>query len=157
MEGICQVSFIKVKDGSNRVIYCTLNYGFIPKQYENSINKILGETPPDVDILPIWDITEGKWKSFRISKMNFFVTSDELEKENKSGHSSKTNINKILKERKDKQNEEFLERVDKLKEKAQEAKENINNKNVNNTLQTARDIINKLRTEAEEKRKGNIQ
>ena len=131
MEGICQVSFIKVKDGSNRVIFCTLNFGFIPKQFEKSINKLLTEIPPDADIMPIWDITEGKWKSFRISKMHYFITSDEFKDENKAGQSTDSNIGKTLKQRKDKEAKEFEKRIKDLKQKAQEAKENINGVNNN--------------------------
>lgn len=120
LKGICQVSFTKVKDGSNRVIYCTLNLLHIPAKYEKSVEKIISQQPVDDDILPIWDITEGKWKSFRISKMSLFVTSDELEKENRTGHNVITKNSEILKERKEKAIQEFKQRIENLKKKAKE-------------------------------------
>lgn len=126
LKGICQVSFIKVKDASNRVIYCTLNAGFIPTQFEKSIEKIFSQQPADPDIIPIWDVTEGKWKSFRLSKMNFFLTSDELQSENKIGHATKTQLADTLKQRKQEAQERFQQRVQDLKNKAKQASQNIN-------------------------------
>lgn len=126
VKGICQVSFIKVKDGSNRAIYCTLDYGFIPKQFEQSLEKVITQQPADPDIMPIWDVVEGKWKSFRISKMNFFITSDELQDENKVGHSSKSQLADLLKKRREVAIAKFEETVQDLKEKAKEAKNIIN-------------------------------
>lgn len=122
VEGICQVSFIKVKDGSNRAIYCTLNSGFIPKQFGTSINNLFKSQPNDPDIMPIWDVVEGKWKSFRISKMNFFLTAEEFLDENKPGHSVPSTLRDILEKRKQSELEKFEQRVQNLKEKAKEAK-----------------------------------
>lgn len=132
VKGICQVSFIKVKDGSNRAIYCTLDYGFIPKQFEQSLEKLIKQQPADPDIMPIWDVVEGKWKSFRISKMNFFITSDELQDENKVGHSSKSQLADLLKKRREVAIAKFEETVQDLKEKAKEAKNIINGVNNEN-------------------------
>ena len=126
VEGICQVSFIKVKDGSNRAIYCTLNSGFIPKQFENSITNLFKTQPNDPDIMPIWDVVEGKWKSFRISKMNFFLTSEEFLDENKQGHSVPSQIRSLLEKRKNLEIDKFTKRVQDLKEKAKEARKTIN-------------------------------
>jgi hypothetical protein len=126
MKGICQVSFVKVKDGSNRVIYCTLNGFYIPDQFSKSIEKIFSEQPSDPDIIPVWDIAEGKWKSFRLSKMNFFLTSDELESENKIGHSTRSELADLLKKRKQEAQEKFQQRVQDLKNKAKQASQNIN-------------------------------
>lgn len=130
LKGICQVSFIKVKDGSSRAIYCTLDFGFIPKQYEKSLESIITKQPADADIMPIWDVVDGKWKSFRISKVNFFLTADELEDENKIGHSSQDALVDILKKRRQDSIDKFNERIDDLKEKAKEAKAKINGKEV---------------------------
>ena len=128
IKGICQVSFIKVKDGSSRAIYCTLNYGFIPKQYEKSLDNLLKNQPDDPDIMPIWDVVDGKWKSFRMSKMNFFVTSDDLIDENSSGHNTASQLAEILKKQKQEAISEFNTRVQDLKDKAAEAKKKINGK-----------------------------
>lgn len=132
-EGICQISFTKVKDGTNRVIYCTLNSGFIPTKFEKAINKLMSaNSVDDPDILPIWDVTEGKWKSFRITKLVYFLTHDELFDENKEGHNTSSNIVDRITENKQKLYEEFRKRVAELKEKALAAKNNINGVNNEN-------------------------
>lgn len=158
VKGICQVSFIKVKDGTNRAIYCTLNYSFIPKQFEQSLEKVIKDQPADPDIMPIWDVVDGKWKSFRISKLNFFINSDELESENKSGHAVNSNFSELLKKRREDAIAKFENTVEDLKEKAKEAKKNINGKNTKErtkeNLDKARDIINKLRSDAENRRRS---
>ena len=158
MEGICQVSFMKVKDNTNRVLYATLNLGLIPTKFNKSIEKIMTQEPSDPDIIPVWDISDGKWKSFRFSKMVFFLTSDELVDEGSSGFNFMSSTANNIKKRRDESVEKFQERVDALKTQAQEAKQNINGKKpVDNTPATnmARDIINRLRKEAEERRKNN--
>lgn len=128
LKGICQVSFIKVKDGANRTIYCTLDFGLIPKQYEQSVENIFSKEPNDIDIVPIWDIVENKWKSFRISKINFFLTSDELIDENKVGHNTKNKLVEIMKKRKQDSIDNFNQRIEKLKNEAKESKEKLNKK-----------------------------
>lgn len=132
LKGICQVSFIKVKDGSNRVIYCTLNYGFIPKNFETSIDKTISGSGFDPDIIPIWDVMEQKWKSFRLSKMNLFVTSDELVEENKNKPTTHNELITTLNKRKQDVYGKFRERVERLKEEAKQAKNNINGVNNEN-------------------------
>lgn len=158
VKGICQVSFIKIKDGTNRSIYCTLNYSFIPKQFENSLDSVITKTPNDPDLMPIWDVVDGKWKSFRISKMNFFITSDELVSENAKGHQIPSQIQEMMEENKKQIKIKFEERVETLKEKAQEAKVKINGKNISEktkeNLENAKNIINKLREDAERRRRS---
>lgn len=141
-------------------MYVTLDSGMIPSKYNQTIEKIISENT-EPDLLPVWEVSEGKWKSFKISKMIFFLTSDELKKDEKSGFNVRSNITEIINDRKEAAINNFQDRVQELKEKAQEAKQNINGnrqstKPVENTRATnmARDIINRLRTEAEQKRKG---
>lgn len=157
-KGICQVSFIKVKDGTSRAIYCTLDYGFIPKQFEKSLENIMTKEPPDPDIMPIWDVVDGKWKSFRISKMNFFITAEELMKENKSGHGTRSDVSELLKKRREDAIAKFQDTVESLKEKAKEAKKNVNGKSAEErtkeNLDKARDIVNKLRSDSEYRRRS---
>lgn len=80
IEGICKVTFIK-RDGSTRVAFCTLNSDLIPAKFEKSIEKIF---LPDAneEILPFWDVTQGKWKSFYVNSVEMFLTADELKKQN---------------------------------------------------------------------------
>lgn len=125
-EGICEVSFIKVKDGTNRDLLCTLHSGLIPTQFEKSLHKIFQGSSPDPDIVPIWAVAEGEWRSFRISKLNLFLTSDELTKENEEGQSTESKLGNELIQQRDRIVKEFKQRVANLKEKARREQQNIN-------------------------------
>lgn len=131
-EGICQVSFTKIKDNTNRVLLCTLN----PNQIPSSFAKTLGEIYKpvvDEDLLPVWDITDGKWKSFRISKINSFRTPDELTKNDKSGPDVDTSQKQEIVKRSQQAKNKFKEIIKKQKEAAQKSKENLNKaKGINN-------------------------
>jgi hypothetical protein len=126
LAGICQISFTKVKDNTERTIYCTLNKSFIPTKYEKSVNRLLGEEVLDVDILPIWDVVEGKWKSFRISKSVYFITSDEMLEENKTAQNTQSKWAELTELRKKEIMENFKKRIEELKAQAKKAKTNIN-------------------------------
>ena len=124
-EGICQVSFTKVKDNTNRVLLCTLHASTVPAKFLKSIEMVFNPVE-DEDLVPVWDVTDGKWKSFRISKVNSFKTPDELTKNDKSGPdvdtAQKMEIVKRSKAAKDK----LFETIQKQKEAAQKAKEKLN-------------------------------
>ena len=126
IEGICQVTFTKVKDNTSRSIYCTLEKGLLPAKYEESVNKVLSEAVPNQDLIPIWDVAEGKWKSFKLSRLTIFVTSDELIKENVKAHGKKLSIKEQTELLKSKIVKEFNERVERLKQQALDARNNIN-------------------------------
>jgi len=129
-EGICEISFTKVKDGTTRMMYCTLHPNIIPSKYTITTQKLITETnPPDSDLLPIWDVVEGKWKSFRISKAVYFLTHDELTDENPNGQSTESKDAKNIKNRTKQVMKSFEERVSLLKEKAAQAKLNITGDN----------------------------
>jgi len=117
-----------MKDNTSRTIYCTLVQGFLPAKYEQSIQKIYTEPSGD-DIIPIWDMAEGKWKSFKLSRLTLFVTADELVKENKKAYSGKSITQDQKEETQKTIQEEFKDRVQELKEKAEQAKRNINGVN----------------------------
>ena len=134
-EGICQVSFTKVKDNTNRVLLCTLNPDQLPAKFEKAIEGVF-KPSIDEDLLPVWDVAEGKWKSFRISKVNSFRTPDELLKNDKPGPDVESTQKEILEKRKQKEKEKFEKRIQQQKEAAQKSKDNLNQ---------ARNIINKLR------------
>lgn len=143
--GKCKVIFIKVKDGSTRSIFCTLSSNFLPAKYINENFKKIFTQPQDPDIIPIWDIEEGKWKSFRLSKVESFYTPDEFEETDKEGHSTISSQRDNLEKRKATAKEKFKSRVTSLQEKAEEAKKNMDQ---------ARSIINKLRTDSEQRKLG---
>lgn len=111
----CKVVFTKVKDGSTRSIICTLSPNDLPQRYNQSVDKVFDEEPYDADIIPIWDLTEGAWKSFRISKIvSFHILDDDLNE--KEGHIQKSKQQKIMEEKKQTAKEKFAERVKKSKQ-----------------------------------------
>jgi len=54
--GKLEVSFIK-KDGSNRVMMCSLEEKYLPPMMDNP------------DVLSVWDIDNNGWRSFRINSI----------------------------------------------------------------------------------------
>lgn len=136
VEGTCQVSFTKVKDNTNRVLLCTLNPNTLPAKFIKAAETAL-KPSEDEDLLPVWDVIDNKWKSFRISKVNSFRTPDELTKQDKSGQDIDSKQSQELKARKEKAKKRFEERVQKQKEEAEQSKKN---------LEEARNIINRIRS-----------
>lgn len=59
-EVIATITFEK-KDGTLRQMKCTLKADCLPTFDENKKNR--AENP---DVLPVWDIEKGEWRSFRI-------------------------------------------------------------------------------------------
>lgn len=128
-EGICQISFTKVKDNTNRVLYCTLAFGLVPAQYTRTIEKLLVDSSMDRDLIPVWDVVDGKWKSFRISKLIYFLTSDELVKENITGYNVSSTNTKTLMQRRDDAVKQQREKAKSLREQSQKDKDIINGEN----------------------------
>ncbi len=128
-KGKCKVVFNKV-DNTVRTMVCTLKPDFLPGKYESYPEKIQssGENP---EIIPVWDVEKGDWRSFKISKIIRASTIDETEEKNNSDKKKK-NIKKT-----------FEERVLEQKKKTEE-----------NRLQ-AKQIIDNLRKQAEERRLNN--
>jgi len=61
---IATVVFQK-KDGTLRQLRCTLKDSYLPT-LEESASKTRKESS---DILPVWDIENGEWRSFRIDSI----------------------------------------------------------------------------------------
>ena len=128
LKGLCRVTFLKVKDKSTRVLLCTLNSNYLPQKYSDDIVNVL-QSSKDLDLVQVWDVTQMKWKSFRVQNVISFITEEEF--------SSKPNQEKDKKEEKEEKEENYKTSLD---QKLQRMKE-------------ARKIIDKLRTEAQERRK----
>ena len=124
-EGICQVTFTKVKDNTTRVLLCTLEVSTLPQKFLNTIQEVYKQAV-DEDLVPVWDVVDGKWKSFRISKVIDFRTPDELLKQDKSGPDVDTKQKQNIEDRKNEAIKKFQERVEKLKQQAIDAKNKIN-------------------------------
>jgi hypothetical protein len=62
--GIINVKFTK-KDGSERILRCTLNEAYI-KPHEKKTDK---EKPANNDTVSVWDIDNDGWRSFRLDSI----------------------------------------------------------------------------------------
>jgi len=66
-EGVVNVTFTK-SDGSERVMKCTLNKD-VAVPYETKTDR---KKPLNEDVLPVWDIDKGAWRSFRVDSVKEF-------------------------------------------------------------------------------------
>lgn len=107
-------------------MYCTLQPNLIPNKFTKSLEKLFKESPTDADILPVWDVSEGKWKSFRISKMVFFLTADELQKENSRGFAGSPSSHETVRQKNEESIQRFEEKKEELRQKSKEARNKIN-------------------------------
>jgi hypothetical protein len=74
-EKIVSIKFIK-KDGSERIMKCTLDFGIIPKaQHPKEINllKIL-KTMQNTGILHVFDVEKKEWRSVPFQSVEWLVT-----------------------------------------------------------------------------------
>ncbi len=118
----CKVTFIKVKDQSTRTMLCTLDSTQLPAKFNKSVELTTQKESYDDDILPIWDITEGAWKSFRISKIvTFNIIDDKLDKT--EGKVEKSKQQKLMEQKKIKAKKDFDKRVKNQKNKSTNKKE----------------------------------
>lgn len=69
---ICEVTFIK-KDGSERVMICTLKNDIIP--YVSATKPATDWA--QVDYIPVYDLEEQAWRAFKPSKVIKFESSPE--------------------------------------------------------------------------------
>jgi len=78
-EGVCKVYFKKVTDGRFRSLYCTLGQKILPRQEQRYLQNIFSPfNNRDLDLIPVYDIVDGEWKSFRISNVIHLYTAIEL-------------------------------------------------------------------------------
>ena len=76
-KGICKVFFRKTTNGRFRSIFGTLKPSLIPGKYQNTIIEV-HKAQDDPNLLPFFDIKEGKWKSFYINNILSFHTEEEI-------------------------------------------------------------------------------
>jgi hypothetical protein len=62
-ETIATVTFAKA-DGTLRQMKCTLSENHLPTFEENKSTR-----KENLDVLPVWDIEKGEWRSFRIDSI----------------------------------------------------------------------------------------
>ncbi len=61
-EGV--IEFTKL-NGQHRVLRCTLQEGVVPPYSEKGSKK----SPPNGDVLSVWDLDKSEWRSFRFDRV----------------------------------------------------------------------------------------
>jgi len=75
LEHDCNVSFQKA-NGETRIMSCTLN----PAMFENTTikeeNDEVKTRKQNLEVLPVWDLENKGWRSFRLDSLNHFSYHD---------------------------------------------------------------------------------
>lgn len=75
-----KITFKKI-NGATRTIHCTLMESAVSANHQKSLMNVFAQRE-NLNIIPVWDIIEGTWKSFRIENiLSVDDPSDESEKE----------------------------------------------------------------------------
>lgn len=77
-EEYLKILFKKSTTQTMRTMICTLYGNSIPTSFAKSIEATIKQND-NLDILPVWDIIKGKWRSFHISNI---ISVDIMEKKN---------------------------------------------------------------------------
>lgn len=80
-EDSIEVTFIKATTRGTRVMTCTLRESNIPSNYTKAIGSIIDS--PAQDLLPVWDIDQGEWRSFYITNIIYVRTAEDMKKSKK--------------------------------------------------------------------------
>ncbi len=86
-EEYLKILFKKSTTQTMRIIICTLYGDSIPMNFVKSIETTINQQD-NLDILPVWDVIKGKWRSFHISNIISVEIQEKEEKkkeENKKG------------------------------------------------------------------------
>lgn len=65
-KGLVTVKFTK-KDGTERVMRCTLNSQYLPEQID--LEESIQKKKPNPDVLAVYDIENDGWRSFRLDSV----------------------------------------------------------------------------------------
>lgn len=77
-EEYLKILFKKSTTQTIRTMICTLYGDSIPTSFAKSIEATIKQND-NLDILPVWDVIKGKWRSFHISNI---ISVDIMEKKN---------------------------------------------------------------------------
>lgn len=77
-EEYLKILFKKSTTQTMRTMICTLYGNSIPTSFAKSIEATINQND-NLDILPVWDVIKGKWRSFHISNI---ISVDIIEKKN---------------------------------------------------------------------------
>jgi hypothetical protein len=68
-----RVLFVK-KDGTERIMYCTLKADLLPTQTD--LEEAVQKKTPNPDVLAVWDLEAQGWRSFRYDSIIGFSECD---------------------------------------------------------------------------------
>lgn len=77
-EEYLKILFKKSTTQTLRTMICTLYGDSIPTSFAKAIQATINQND-NLDILPVWDVIKGKWRSFHISNI---ISVDIMEKKN---------------------------------------------------------------------------
>ena len=77
-EEYLKILFKKSTTKTMRTMICTLYGDSIPTSFAKSIEATIKQND-NLDILPVWDVIKGKWRSFHISNI---ISVDIMKKKN---------------------------------------------------------------------------
>ena len=77
-EEYLKILFKKSTTQTMRTMICTLYGDSIPTSFAKSIEATINQNN-NLDILPVWDVIKGKWRSFHISNI---ISVDIMKKKN---------------------------------------------------------------------------
>ena len=77
-EEYLKILFKKSTTQTMRTMICTLYGDSIPTSFAKSIEATINQND-NLDILPVWDVIKGKWRSFHISNI---ISVDIMKKKN---------------------------------------------------------------------------
>lgn len=84
-EEYLKILFKKSTTQTIRTMICTLYGNSIPTSFAKSIEATIKQND-NLDILPVWDVIKGKWRSFHISNI---ISVDVVEKQEKKKEKKK--------------------------------------------------------------------
>lgn len=76
LSGICTVWFVKVTTGTTRRMVCTLQKNTMSSSEYRTRSQVF--TPLQGDRIVVWDVNEGRWKSFYMHTVFKFTRDDSM-------------------------------------------------------------------------------
>jgi len=80
-KGVCKVTFTK-KDGTERVMKCTLVEDYLPKLEAHAVEKNATSNKRNDEVCAVWDLEKTGWRSFRWDSVKIAY----LDAEDQRGH-----------------------------------------------------------------------
>lgn len=75
-EMACEVHFKKVSTGDIRVMHASLRPDLLPDGVDTNYIKEQHEKEENKDVVVVWDLQKGGWRSFRVDSVIYFNALD---------------------------------------------------------------------------------